>query len=576
MSKQTYEYAYEAIGDLLVENEVEKLFTLMSDGTIGLLTDLVSEHNDDLDIVYNRHESSAVAMADGYSRATGEIAVAVVGRGAALTNTTTSLTSATKKGSKVLLILPKEPLNLDKDKPSKKFDQNGLLKSVVGGAEQNRYVYGDRVVDLNSQDTLINDLEKIFWRLERGEGPIAVQVPYDVLNDKGEIVRTQSPDFSSELDEGALGVLTPDQRKVEEAIDLYLDADTSSPPGIIAGQGVMSANAKEEVLTFAERTNAILTTTMQSRGLFADHPYSAGTAGGFGSLTAHDYLLDADFILAVGCSLNHHQTDKGKLVGEGDNGSKIVHIDTDLGILGRYTDVNVAIHGDAKATLEAMNAKLEERSIHQEDVFWNDQTKRRIKNAHSYMDPDEFKDEGDRIDPRQVVNSLNDFVSEDRIVLHDTGHHQFWALEMDVNDPADFIWTKDFVGVGEGVKMGLGAALDNSRTSVVFCGDGGIMMSLPIIETAARHEIPVIIVVMNDRALGAEYHRVVERQLPTPGSQIETPDLGSVAESLGAEGYTIREQADLERLEDKLSHPPDGPILLNCEVSRDVFSPRGK
>jgi thiamine pyrophosphate-dependent acetolactate synthase large subunit-like protein len=193
------------------------------------------------------------------------------------------------------------------------------------------------------------------------------------------------------------------------------------------------------------------------------------------------------------------------------------------------------------------------------------------------MDPDEFDDSGDRIDPRYIVSFLNDAVSEDRIVLHDTGYHQFWALDgMEVNDPADFIWTKDFVGVGEGVKMALGAALDESRTCVLICGDGGIMMSLQEIETAARHDIPIVIAVMNDRALGAEYQRVIKRRLPTAGSQIETPDLGSVADSLGLDGHTIREPADLEGLEEKLDPRPDGPILLNCEVSREVLSPRGE
>ncbi len=98
MPPTSYEHAYQAIADVLVEQGVEKLFTLMSDGTIGLVTTFAEEYDDEFEMIYTRHESGAVGMADGYARGTGEIGVCAVGRGPALTNTATSLLTARKKG----------------------------------------------------------------------------------------------------------------------------------------------------------------------------------------------------------------------------------------------------------------------------------------------------------------------------------------------------------------------------------------------------------------------------------------------------------------------------------------------
>lgn len=576
MPEESFEYAYEAIGNLLIEQGVTDFFTLMSDGTIGLVTDLVSNYESDIDLYYTRHESGAVSMADGYSRATGNIGVCAIGRGPALTNAMTSLLTARKKGSNVLLIAPKRPHFRYYDNPSKRVDQNALLQTAVGGSDmdRNRFGYSDRVVDVDTHDTLYSDLEEIFRRLRAGEGPIAVQIPTDVLNEKGEIPR---PDDSRGTDPSTSprGVLTPSGRQVDAAVDLYRDTDAGRPPVVIAGQGAVAADAKEEILRFAERTNAMLATTMQSRGFFSGHPYSVGEVGGFGTDLANEYTAESDFVLAVGCSLNRHQTDGNEIFGEGEHRSKIVHVDTDVHSLGRYAPVDVAIHGDAEATLESINRKLEALSVDRGEEFWNDRTRTRVEEAKARVGAAEMDGDRNRLNPRHVLSKLNDVIPEDRIVLHDTGDHQFWVLdEMDVTDPGDFIWTKDFGAVGESLTLGIGAALDESRTCVTFCGDAGFMMSLQELETAVRHDIPVVVVVLNNRALGAEYTRIVRNELPTDGSAIETPDLGTVADSLGADGYTITDPDDLASVEDVLTGPIDGPIVINCEIPRDLLSPR--
>ncbi len=373
------------------------------------------------------------------------------------------------------MIAPKRPLFRYYDNPAKRFDQNSFLQTTVGGSDsdRNRYGHSDRVVDIDSHETLIGDFEEVFRRLRASEGPIVVQIPNDVLNEPETIARPAGGREANAFEDASPGVLTPAAEDVEKAVAVYLDSDPDRPSVIIAGEGAVQANAKDEILSFAERTNALLTTTMQSRGLFHDHPYALGTVGGFGTHLANEYVRESDFILTVGCSLNRFTTDKGRLFGEEEERSTIVHIDTDLNALDRYTPVDVAVHGDARATLEATNRKLAAASVDRGDAFWNDDMRRRIKNAKPYMNPEAFKDGGDRIDPRRVVTFLNEVIPDDRIVLHDTGQHQFWVLDgMEITDPGDFIWTKDFGAVGEALKMGIGAALDDSRTCVTLCGDG--------------------------------------------------------------------------------------------------------
>lgn len=572
------QYAYQSVAEILRDWDVETVFTLMSDATIGLISTLDSDEYGGIDVIDTRHESGAVAMADGYSRATGQVGVCVVGKGPALAHTATSLLTAKKRGSKLLVLVPGRPLSRYHDNPSKRFNQNGFLDITVGGVDSDRDRYGnsDTVVSIRSHDTLLEDLGEVFRRLMVGEGPIAVQIPADILNEQMPTPSTRATSASDEKNNVATtSSLQPPEGAPAEAVELYLDSDATQPPIILAGSGVDS-ETRDIIYDVAERMNAYLATTMQARGLFSNHPYSMGVVGNFGAVMANSYVSESDYVLAVGCSLNEHTTDKNRLFGGRDDSAKLVNIDIDSKALGRYANIDLGIAGDAAVSVGRIHDELRDLGIDRESEFWTSDVAEEFAQPPDYMQPDHFEDGDACLDPRRVVSSLNESLPDDRLILHDTGHHALWVLDgIDISDVGDFIWTLDFSAVGEGVKLAIGAATaSGSRTCVLFCGDAGFMMSLQEVETAARHDIPILVVVLNDAALGAEYHSIRTVGGDPDSSNIATPNIGEVAQTLGASGHTVSEAADLHSVRASIEDGVDGPMVIDCRINKDVKNPR--
>lgn len=563
-------YVYEVMNQVLVEEGISRVYTLMSDATMGLISRLDKSH-DEVTVVHTRHEQGAVAMADGYARATGDIGVAALGKGPALAHSGTALVNARKKGSNVLLIVADEPHAQYYDNPVKRFPQTEYLTTTIGGAGRNRYGTSDSILTIRSNDDIVEKMKEAIRKLRLGNGPIAVQVPSDILNQRSDHSgdwNEYSPTTASIADSSPR--LDPDPDTIENAIDLYLDSDATVAPVIIAGQGAVEANAKEPLYDLAERMNAYLVTTMQAHGYVSDHPYGLGPIGTHGHFKANDHLLESDFVLAVGCSLNEFTTDKNHLIGP-EAGQKIVQIDTNPNVIGRYTPVDVELVGDAQQALKSLDNALEEYNIDRSGEFWTDRKREEFNQRPDYLDPANFETHDDYIDPREVVTTLNDIMPEDRLVVVESGHAKVWALKaIDIPSANDFMWTLDFSAIGQSTPISIGAASANDdRTIFSFCGDAGFMLSLQEVETAVRHDIPLVIVIINDSALGSEYHHLVHDGEFADSATIGTPNLAAVAEQLGAKGYSVREKADLEVLESEIQHP-DTPVVIECNVIRDI------
>ncbi|WP_323173388.1 thiamine pyrophosphate-binding protein [Natrialba sp. PRR66] len=547
---------HEAVSRLFNEEGVETLFALMSEDTMSMLSTLHEQWSEDMSVVHTRHEQGAVAMADGYSRASDDVGVCIVGRGPAVAQTGTSLVTARKKGAKLLVIVPEMPVSDTYD--IKDFEQESFLKSTVG-----------TVRSVRSPETLLPTLKDAFRSLRVGEGPIAVQVPWDVLDDEltdsdVEIARNRSTTNAVVSD----ARLHPDDDVIDAAAELYLDSDATKIPMVIAGRGAIKADAKEAIESFAKRTNAVLATTLQARGYFGDHPFSLGFVGDFGSNIANEHLHESDFVLAVGCSLNPYTTDSGHLI---DDGVKVVHIDTDPSAIGRYVPVDLGIQGDARLTVDALTAQLEARGIDRSGEFWTDRFRNQIEDTPA-LDEGEFPEQEGRIDPRELVRNLDRLLPENRVVVSDGGHFSRWVLDgISTPKPADFHWTLDFAAIGQGLPHGIGAALNSGdRTPVTFCGDAGFMMAIQEVDTAVRNEIPMIIIVMNDNALGTEYHSLQTANKYADVALLEAPDIADVARSLGADSYTVRSKDDLTAISDILGHQPDGPVIVDCKTNSAV------
>lgn len=547
--------ANEAIVDLLSEEGVDTVFTLASEEIIALLSEMEDDRGDEFRVIHCRHEQGAAIMADGYSRVGDGIGVCIVGRGPAIAQTGTALVAASNYGSDVVYLVPETRLTATHD--GKGFLQETYLRTMVGEVES-----------IRSPDVLRSSLSDVFARIRAGHGPIAVQIPIDVLD--GDV-----PDANGHAESGQRGSwnqdarIHPDGAKVEAAVDAYFESDASKAPVILAGRGAVGSGAKETIERLAERMNAYLATSIQAMGYFADHPYYLGFAGDLGTNVANEYLSESGFVLALGASLNHHTVDSGHLLREE---AKVVHVDVDPTHIDRFTDVDVGIVGDARTTAEAFLAALEDLEIDRSGEFWTDRVSERIAESSPVTDRT-FEAVPGTVDPRELVRSLDEVLPEDRLVVSDVGHFGGWVFDGLTFGPTDrHVWAADFLALGQGLPLGVGAALgEGDRTCIVFSGDGGLMMILQELETAARNGVPMIVVVMNDDALGAEYHMGRVRGYSGSVGKIPAPDFAAVAADFGAAGHTVRSVADVEGLAAELNADLTGPVVVDCKVNPEAY-----
>ncbi|WP_336022636.1 thiamine pyrophosphate-binding protein [Halobellus salinisoli] len=546
--------------EILEAEDVTTAFSLLSEELMGITMAAEEEHSN-IEIVQTRHEQSAVAMADGYARVSDEIGVAVIGRGPAIAQTGTALTTAYNHGSNILVIIATRPRHSFNDELNKGFRQESFIDSLV-----------DEFYTVWDEETFVPSFADAFRKLHADSGPVVVQIPWDILDaelgDKGEWRETS---IGSPRPDRSTASLRPNEDDVVEAATMYETCSLSNPPVILAGAGAVKDDAGDAIESLAKRLNAVIVTTMQARSFLADHPYMAGFVGGLGDPNANAYLKQSEFVLALGASLNNHTTQHGELLAEGIT----IQSDIEPAHLDRYSSVDLSIVGGATAMAEALDNELDQRGINEQDWFWTDTLVEQL-NESPQVDTREFSPKADCVDPRALVSELDSLLPDERIVVTDSGQLTTWVInEISITQTDDFIWPMDFGSIGLGQPIALGAAhYDFEKPVIVFCGDGGFQMSLQELNTAVRSELPLIIVVINDGALGAEYQRMRNHEGSAAPALIDTPDFETIAEGFGARAHTIRSLDDLGTVAEDVSVTPFGPIVLDCKVDQRIQIPK--
>jgi thiamine pyrophosphate-dependent acetolactate synthase large subunit-like protein len=356
----------------------------------------------------------------------------------------------------------------------------------------------------------------------------------------------------------------PSDRSVVRIADLL---EGASRPAIIAGRGAALSGAREALEALADRVGAILATSAMGHGLFAGYPYNVGIAGGFSSSLALELLSQADTVLAFGASLNHWTVRHGRLFSPE---ARVAQVDLDGEMIGALHRVDVGVVGDAAATAWAILDELERRSIDKEG-FRSEALAREIARGRPRDEPYEDQGTAEYVDPRTLSIALDDLLPTERTVATDSGHFLGYpSMYLAVPDHRGFVFPNAFQSVGLGLASGIGAAVARpDRLCVAAVGDGGALMALGELETAARYHLPMLIVVYNDAAYGAEVHHFGPEGQPVDIARFPGTDFAALARAAGAEGVTVRNEGDLAPVEYWLERR-DGPLVVDAKVNPDV------
>ena len=532
-----------ALADALVAEGVEVVFGLMGDANMELVVDLVEQHG--VRFVPVRHEQTAVFAADAYARASGRVGVATVTQGPGLANCATALTVARHAGSPVVLVAGDTPVGNRLNVQS--FEQRPFVESTAGAFQPVRLLA-----------TLAEDVWLAFRHVRLGRGPVVLDVGMDLQAGPRPGYWTYLPSAET---------LPTPQRRLPDPERLELVGklvEGARRPVVLGGRGAHLAGAEQALVVLAERLGAPLVTSLGGAGLFAGHRRLLGVMGGFATPSTSDLLEDADLVLAFGAGLNQF-TLKTRTPLE----ATVVQVGLDEGAVGDVRPADEAVLGDARLTAEALLDLVPVRR----DGWADDRLGARdvdpFAGVEMVIDPD-------GVDPRAVVRACNGLLPPDRDVVIGIGHFGgFFGPHLQVHQPGSLFTPWEFGSIGVAVPFGLGVAFARpDRLTVAVEGDGSLMQCLGDLDTLVRCEVPLLVLVMDDRAYGAEIHKLRRLGIPDGLAHFTNPDFAAVAHDLGLDAHTVRRQEDLDevfpRLRD-LRRPTLVHVHVTQQVTQQVF-----
>ncbi len=527
---------------------VRTVFGLMSDDTAVFAVTL-----DGLGVKFvgARHENNAIAMAEGYAYATGELGVAVIGRGPATANGLHAAVAASRMGSRVLVIYGDAAVGggaVNGIGP----DYKGFNAQAVLGAA------GLTCFTAASAATARQTLADAVAAASHG-ALAALLLPTNVQMANVEV---WGPAPARLIPAGEPAAAR--QQSIDSAAALL---SKSRRPVIVAGLGAHRAGAKEALQTLAEKIGALLMTSARGKDMFHGHPYNLGILGSFSHTMGRRMMDQADCVLVFGAGLNFLTMSFGASV----PAVPIIQVDTVRAHIGRWTTADVAVVGDARRVAEQLLAALPGRRS-SEKPFHTAESLATIAGFDVARDF-EAAHTPRTVDPRALGVELDRLLPRERNVVYDAGNFLGILPYLTVPTPDHLKMTSEFASIGLGFGTALGVAKGRPRVpTVLVIGDGGFLMTMSELETVSREDIPLIIVLMNDCAYGAELHFLALRKLPVGKSVFPDVEFAAVAEAFGFQAYTIRSLDDLRALGPVLGKP-DGPILLDCKVNADIAAP---
>ena len=548
--------AYEALAHDIRRAGIEAVFGLMSDDTALFVTTL-----DAIGVRFYaaRHENNAISMAEGYAAAAGRLGVAIIGRGPATANAMHGAAYAQRTGSRVLVIFGASSIahrasgggELD----TKEFNVTGVL--AAGGMKT--YVASDAA---SARQTLANAISATQWG-----GCVALLLPMNVqFALVGYADQSGQPDVQHAA--GTARSATPAERSparapaIEAAVAML---GKSRKPLFIVGLGAHRAGARDAIARLADRVGAVLATTLKAKDMFRGHDYNLGVVGSFSHAAGRRLIDQADCIVAFGAGLNQRTTSFGTSL---PVNVPLIQVDLAHANIGRWFHADVALIADARAAAEQLIEAVPGRPP-SEKLFYTDETRDRLANVDL---AGEFQPEhtARTMDPRALAMALDKLLPQNRNAVYDAGNFLQIMPYISVPGPDHIKNTVDFASIGMGFGTALGFACGTpDRTTVLFIGDGGFLMTLSELETTAREGIPLVIVLMNDGAYGAELHYLKMRDMPVSTAVFADIDFAPIAQAFGFEAHTVRTLDELQQLAPALQNP-QGPLLLDCKINAAV------
>jgi len=497
-----------------------------------------------------RHEQGAIHAADGYARATGKVGVCLATSGPGATNTVTGIATAYMDSIPVVIITGQVPTPLIGNDAFQEVDIVGITRPCT----KHNYL-------VKSVDELALTIRRAFYLARTGRpGPVLVDVPKDVQQQKIKFVfpkaeqikmRSYQPTFK------------PNVKQLRKVMELLKDA---KKPLIYAGGGVVSSEASQEMAWLARRFNIPVTATLMGLGAFpADDPLWLGMLGMHGTYAANMAVNNADLILAIGARFDDRVT--GKISAFAPKAT-IVHIDIDPTSIRKNVSVHVPVVADCKTALgmlrQELEAKAEEFAQVDSHTAWVEEVR-----AWAAAHPLRYNPEIGTIKPQAVVEAINELTKGEAIITTEVGQNQMWAAQFyGFLKPRTFLSSGGLGTMGFGFPAAIGAQMAfPDRLVIDIAGDGSIQMNIQELATAVCYNLPVKIVILNNRYLGMvrQWQELFYKKNYCATCMDGQPDFVKLAEAYGAAGFRVEREEDLKSTLEK-AFAVNKPVIVDVAV----------
>ena len=511
--------------------------------------------------ILTRHEQAAVHAAEGYSKASAKVGVAMITSGPGFTNAVTGLADAYMDSIPLVVISGQVPMSLIGTDAFQEIDAVGISRPCT----KHNYLVTDAA-------DLPRILKEAFYIARSGRpGPVHVDIPKDVTAQIAEF------NYDVELDLETYKPHTKgNPRQIKKAMEAIANAKR---PVFYLGGGIINSNAADEVRELVHTTGIPAVETFMARGTLShDDKLLIGMLGMHGSYAANMAMSETDLVIALGARFDDRVT--GKL-SEFAKNAAVIHVDIDPASISKLVNANYPIVGDIK---NVVNDMLSQCSI--VDAQNYEQWRETIVNFNE-LHPLTYHEDSDRLKPQWVVQRVGELLGDDANISTDVGQHQMWTAQFyPFSRPRQFISSGGLgtMGFGFPAAMGVKAATPD-KTSINFTGDGSILMNCQELMTAVEKKLPVINIILNNNFLGMvrQWQTLFYDKRHSETDLSVQPDFVKLSEAFGGIGYRVKTKEEfdaalkdaveknivafieviVERFENVLPMVPSGGSLFN-------------
>ncbi len=502
-------------------------------GSVLDIYDAIFQQND-FEHILVRHEQAATHMADGYTRATGEVGVVLATSGPGATNCVTGIATAYMDSIPMVVLAGQVATTLIGDDAFQETDIIGCSRPIV------KHSFNCRSVE-----EIPNTIAKAFYIAKSGRpGPVVVELPKDILipQNKAEFhietnvkIRSYNPTGKGH------------PKQIKKAVQSIINAERLV---VYSGGGIVLANASELLTTLVETLQAPITNTLMGLGgISGTHDNFIGMLGMHGSLEANKTMAHADVILALGARFDDRVTNNVKKFCPN---ATIIHVDIDPTSISKTINAHIPIVGLVDLVIKQLMTELTACNYTPDasklEPWWAQINEWRAVKSVSYQ-----QGEG-KIKPQRVVEAMYKATNGEAYVCSDVGQHQMFAAQFyPFAKPRQWINSGGLGTMGFGLPAAMGAKLAFPDSHVIcITGDGSIQMNIQELSTCLQYDLPVVIISLNNRSLGMvrQWQDMIYDGRHSSSYMESLPDFVKLAESYGHVGMQIN---TLDELDEKIN-----------------------